>query len=106
MLYELRIYNVTPGRMEAILNRFRDHTISLFAKHGMQVVEFWVDADDDNNRLYYVLEHPDKTARERNFEAFSTDPEWLALKERTEQDGSLYQNIEVIYMNQAPFFQR
>lgn len=106
MLYEMRIYDVTPGKMEAILNRFRDHTISLFAKHGMKVVEFWVDAEEGNNRLYYVLEHPDKPSRERNFGAFSQDQEWLALKEVTEQDGPLYQKIDVIYMNEASFFRR
>jgi hypothetical protein len=105
MLYELRIYDVTPGRMEAILNRFRDGTISIFAKHNMKVTNFWVDADESKERLYYVLEHSDEAARERNFQAFLEDPEWLELKERTEQDGSLHEKIDVIYMKKASFFE-
>ncbi len=104
MLYELRIYDVVPGKMQTILDRFRDHTIQIFAKHGMKVTQFWVDADETKNRLYYVLEHPDAASREHNFKAFTEDQQWLDLKERTEQAGPLYEKIETIYMHNAPFF--
>ncbi|MFD2614834.1 NIPSNAP family protein [Paenibacillus gansuensis] len=40
MLYELRIYQVVPGRMQAILDQFRDGTIGIFAKHNMKVTNF------------------------------------------------------------------
>lgn len=105
MIYELRIYDVTPGRMEAILNRFRDGTISIFAKHDMKVTNFWVDVDESKERLYYVLEHSDAEARERNFQAFLEDSEWLELKGKTEQDGSLHEKIDVIFMKNASFFE-
>ncbi|MFC4807698.1 NIPSNAP family protein [Paenibacillus sp. GCM10023250] len=105
MLYELRIYTIPEGRMQAMLDRFRDDTIRIFAKHGMNVTEFWVDADASKNRLYYILEHRDAEARERNFEAFMKDPEWLDVRERTERDGPLYEAIDIVYMRKAPFFQ-
>ncbi|MBO7742784.1 NIPSNAP family protein [Paenibacillus sp. MWE-103] len=104
MLYELRIYTIPPGRMQAMLNRFRDDTIRIFARYDMKVTEFWVDADESKNRLYYVLEHRDAEARERNFEAFMNDPEWLAVRAKTEQDGPLYEHIDIVYMHKAPFF--
>ncbi|KRF13374.1 NIPSNAP family protein [Paenibacillus sp. Soil787] len=104
MLYELRIYQVVPGRMQAILDRFRDNTIRIFAKHDMKVTNFWVDVDETKDRLYYVLEHQDMDSRERNFQAFLEDQEWLELKERTEQNGPLHENIDIVYMNKAPFF--
>ncbi|MFE4709303.1 NIPSNAP family protein [Paenibacillus sp. NPDC056722] len=104
MLYELRIYHVIPGRMQSILDRFRDGTITIFAKHHMKVTEFWVEADESTNRLYYVLEHRDLAAREQNFKAFQEDPEWLELKERTEQNGPLHENIDVVYLKKADFF--
>jgi hypothetical protein len=103
MLYELRIYHVVPGRMQAILDRFRDDTISIFAKHNMKVTEFWVDADESKNDLYYILEHQDMASRERNFQEFLEDREWLELKERTEQNGPLYESIDIIYLRNAPF---
>jgi hypothetical protein len=106
MLYELRIYQVVPGRMQAILDRFRDGTINIFAKHDMKVTNFWLDADDMKDRLYYVLEHPDAASRERNFQAFLEDQEWLDLKARTEQNGPLHENIEIIFMKEASFFQK
>ncbi|MGO4271352.1 NIPSNAP family protein [Paenibacillus sp. TAF58] len=105
MLYELRIYQVVPGRMQAILDRFRDDTIRIFAKHDMKVTNFWVDADETKDRLYYVLEHQDAASREQNFKAFLEDTEWLELKERTEQNGPLHEKIDIVYMKKAPFFQ-
>ncbi|MGM0835445.1 MAG: NIPSNAP family protein [Bacillota bacterium] len=104
MIIELRIYQIINGRMQAILDRFRDDTIRIFNKHDMKIVDFWVDENDSKNRLYYLVEHKDMESRERNFQAFQEDPEWLKLKERTEQDGPLYEKIEEVFMKQAPFF--
>ncbi|MDD9268329.1 NIPSNAP family protein [Paenibacillus sp. GCM10023248] len=103
MLYELRIYDVVPGRMQDLLDRFSHHTLDLFKKHHMKVTNFWVDADESRNKLYYVFEHENRASRERNFQAFLEDREWLDLEERTERNGPFYEKIEVIYMNNAPF---
>ncbi|AZN41272.1 NIPSNAP family protein [Paenibacillus albus] len=105
MLYELRIYHVVPGRMQELLDRFRDHTLKLFEKHDLKVTNFWLNADETKNQFYYVFEHTDQAAREKNFQAFLDDPEWLELVKRTESNGPLYEKIEEIYMNNAPFFQ-
>ncbi|MDQ0885693.1 hypothetical protein QFZ81_000781 [Paenibacillus sp. V4I9] len=64
-----------------------------------------MDIDETKDRLYYVLEHLDAASRERNFQAFLEDPEWLDLKERTEKNGPLHENIDIVYMKNAPFFQ-
>src|ERR1700722_9155512 len=40
-LLELRTYYAMPGKLEDIHKRFRDHTLQIFAKHGMTVVGFW-----------------------------------------------------------------
>ncbi|MCM3628337.1 NIPSNAP family protein [Paenibacillus glycanilyticus] len=103
MLYELRIYDVVPGQMQALLDRFQYHTIRLFAEHDMKITDFWVDADESANRLYYIVEHRDLASRESNFKHFMEDPEWLALVEKTEANGPLHEKIEVIYLNKAPF---
>ncbi len=34
-LFELRTYHAEPGKLDALLGRFRDHTCKLFEKHGM-----------------------------------------------------------------------
>ena len=38
MIYELRIYEAAPGRMADLNARFRDHTLRIFANHGLDVV--------------------------------------------------------------------
>ncbi len=45
-VYELRTYTTEPGRLPALHARFRDHTMKLFEKHGMQNVMYWVPTDD------------------------------------------------------------
>ena len=40
-LYELRIYTTNPGKLRDLHARFRDHTLSLFEKHGMENIIYW-----------------------------------------------------------------
>src|ERR1041384_1294485 len=54
MLLELREYVAAPGRAADLHARFADHTMALFAKHGMEVVGFWTDAEDEG-RIIYLL---------------------------------------------------
>ena len=39
--FELRIYTAAPGKMDALHAQFRDHTMKLFMKHGIQNVVYW-----------------------------------------------------------------
>ena len=45
MIHELRIYTVHPGKMGALLARFRDHTTELFEKAWDQ--QCWLLAELD-----------------------------------------------------------
>ncbi|QHW34120.1 NIPSNAP family protein [Paenibacillus rhizovicinus] len=101
MIYELRVYEVHPGKMKALLDRFENHTIALFAKHGMRITQFWEDLDEKNNRLYYVVEHDSLDIRNLNYERFRNDPEWLALKQVTEENGPLVQAQVSYFMKDA-----
>lgn len=102
MLYELRIYHIYPGRMDAIHKRFSNHTLNLFKKHGMKTVDFWEDAEG-NNKIYYILEHKDMESRTRNFEAFINDPEWIEVKRLSELDGPIVEKVESFFMKRVPY---
>ncbi|MCS7464222.1 NIPSNAP family protein [Paenibacillus doosanensis] len=104
MLYELRIYHMHPGRMQAIRDRFAHFTLQIFARHGMRVNDFWEDMDAENNRLYYVMQYADMEERDRQWEAFRNDPEWQKVKQESEKDAPIVERIESIYMKRAPFF--
>src|SRR4030095_2877663 len=41
-LFELRTYKAASGKLEDLLARFRNHTVKLFAKHGMTQLGYWV----------------------------------------------------------------
>ncbi len=63
-VYELRIYHAAEGKLDALLARFRDHTIKIFTKHHMKSIAYWVPTDEPikANTLIYILEHPSRDA--------------------------------------------
>ena len=90
MIHELRIYHATPGRLPDLHRRFETVTLKLWEKHGIRQAGFWtVVVGDSNNDLYYLLEWDSLAERERLWNAFATDPEWLAARTETEKDGPL-----------------
>ena len=86
---ELRIYEAMPGKMDALHQRFADHTMALFEKHGMENVGYWTDQVGINNRLVYILGHRDLGSREKGFAAFQSDTEWTRARAASEVDGPL-----------------
>ena len=98
-IYELRIYTTLEGRMPALHARFRDHTIKLFEKHGMENGMYWVSADDPN-KLIYVVSHASREAAKKSWADFVADPDWKKAKEASEKAGPiLAKPPEAIYMN-------
>jgi hypothetical protein len=91
-VFELRTYHAAPGKLDALLTRFRDHTTALFEKHGMQNVGYWVPTDKKDgagDTLIYILAHKSREAGEQSFQSFRSDPEWTKVKTESEVDGPL-----------------
>jgi len=91
-VYELRIYQATPGKLDALLARFRDHTMALFKRHSMEQFGYFVPTekkDGAGEKLIYILSHKNKQAQEASFKDFRADPEWLKVKADSEANGSL-----------------
>jgi len=105
MLYELRTYIIVPGRMEDILRRFADTTIRLFEKHGMTVVGFWQTLEHGMlaDEIVYVLAHQDRESRDASFAAFRSDPEWLAAKEESENNGPIVARVTSKFLTPTAF---
>ena len=61
-VYELRMYHVNEGKMEALIARFGDHTDGIFKRHNMKSIGYWVPADapHSQNLFIYILEHPSR----------------------------------------------
>jgi hypothetical protein len=101
----LRMYEVAPGRLDRLLERFRDHAVRIFAAHGLETVGLWYEhgAGDAADRLVYLLAAPDAAAYERAWKAFLADPEWARVKEETELDGPLTVARQAIMLEPAAF---
>jgi len=87
-VFELRTY-LCPNRRKwlALMRRFRDHTKKLFEKHGMTNVVYWTDSEEPEmwEGLMYLLAHDSEEAAKKSFAAFRSDPEWLAVKQASEE---------------------
>jgi hypothetical protein len=95
VLYELRTYHVVPGKLPAVNSRFEQHVLPLFAKHGVNPVGFWTCyIGPSANTLRYILAWDDLAARERIWNGFAADPDWLAVRAETEKDGALIERAE------------
>ena len=93
MLYEWRVYEVVPGRMDALNGRFQNITLKLFEKHGIKVVGFWESVIGVTNRLYYMLIWESMAQREKIWNSFQSDPEWIKARQETEKGGPLVQRV-------------
>lgn len=107
--YELRIYYPAPGKLAALNARFRDHTVGLFAKHGMRNVAYWNEQptkEAPEGRIVYVLAFPSRAARDESFKAFGADPEWRAVVAASEAGGKLVTKIDSVFMTMADYSPR
>jgi len=100
-LLEMRTYYANPGKLEDIHKRFRDHTMRIFAKHGMTVIGFWgpvYKKDGSENRLTYLLAFKDRAERDAKWKEFATDPEWQKVSKESEANGKLLEKIDSVFL--------
>jgi hypothetical protein len=105
-VYELRTYTTLPGRMEALLARFRDHTCQLFEKHGMVNLGYWtpLDAKDGaGDKLIYLLEHKNREAAVASWKAFGADPAWQTARKASEANGKIVAKAESVFLAATDF---
>jgi hypothetical protein len=104
-LFEMRIYYAAPGKMDALHARFRDHTCTLFKKHGMGIVGFWspTKPEEAEQKLIYILSHASKDAADRSWKSFREDPAWISAKNASEKNGKLVAKVEQVFMNATDY---
>ena len=101
VVYELRTYTTEPGRLEALLARFRDHTLGLFARHGLTSLGYWVPLDPQGGAgrtLVYLLAFPNRAAATKAWQEFRADPEWQAVRQASEAEGKIVAKVESVFV--------
>ncbi len=104
-VFEIRTYTAPPGKLKALEQRFRDHTIRIFNKHDMTSVAYFTpqDAPLSENTIIYVLAHPSREDAKKNWAAFNTDPEWVKVKSDSEKDGRIVEKVVSVFADPTDF---
>jgi hypothetical protein len=100
-VYELRTYHCNEGKLDALNARFRDHTITIFKKHGMKSVGYWIpqDGPEHANELIYIISHESRDAAKKNWDDFRADPEWQKVQKESEANGKLVAKVDSVFMD-------
>src|SRR5882724_1225029 len=104
-VFELRTYHTLPGRLPALQTRFRDHTITIFKRHGMTSIGYWVPQDPpaSENTLIYIISHESRDAAKKNWTEFRNDPEWQQVSKASEADGKIVEKVDSVYMSPTDY---
>jgi hypothetical protein len=102
-VYELRTYTTNAGKLDNLNARFRDHTVALFEKHGIQSIGYWVPVATENT-LVYVIKHKSRDAAKASWQAFIADPAWKKVARESQLDGKLLATApESVYMETTDY---
>ncbi len=99
-VYELRIYKSTEGNLGNLNARFRDHTMRIFEKHGMENIGYWTPTSEEerDDTLVYIIAHDNREAADASWAAFIQDPEWQEVAEASNANGQILAGIENKFM--------
>ena len=116
-IYEMRVYYTHEGKFDDILSRFENHTVQLFEKHGFTNVGYWSTAMRDSvsfadkfilqnegkSALVYIVSFKDMETRNKSWDDFISDPEWIKAFEESIVDGPIVKKIEQVFLNPTNF---
>jgi hypothetical protein len=104
MILEMRVYRCVPGRLPALLKRFDTMTLKIWDKHGIKQAGFFTTViGESNQELTYFLTWDSLADREKKWTAFQSDPDWIAARAKTEEDGQIVDNIVSQLLAPTPF---
>jgi len=101
-VFEVRTYVASAGRLDDLHARFRDHTIRIFARHGMKSIAYWIPTDQ-RNTLVYIIQHESREAAAANWKAFQSDPEWIKVAAASNVNGNIVSRTESYFATPADY---
>lgn len=104
-VFEVRTYT-TSQNMDELKTLFREHSLPLFKKHGIEAVGYWVpqDAPASRNTFIYMLIFPDRETAKAKWDAFHRDAEWLKVRAEFEaKHGKIVDKVESQFLTPVDF---
>jgi hypothetical protein len=102
-VFELNVYHAVPGKVPALEARFRDGW-KLLAKHGLDVVGFWVPDGDPAraNTFVYIVAGASQQELEKKWDAVHADPEFEKHR-KAERAEKLIEKVDSTYMRPTDY---
>ena len=106
-VFELMIYHALPGKGPALESLFRDVS-KLQAKHGQDVVGYWVPNDDPawKDTFIYLVAQPSREEAEKNWNALHADPKFPPYRKAAEpliQKVNGEYQVDEVYMRPTDY---
>ena len=104
-VFELRTYTTPEGKLPNLEARFRDHTMEIFEKHGIENVAYWTPQDEplSANTLIYIIAHDSREAATASWAAFGADPEWQRVSRESQVDGRILTGVVSVFLDPTDF---
>lgn len=105
MIYEIREYTTVPGKMPVLVQRFKEHGFSAFKRHGIELVFISLTSlgEVSNNELVYVARFNSYQEMADKWRALNADPEWLAARKASEEDGAIVAKLSRRVLDPSSF---
>jgi hypothetical protein len=106
VFYELRKYEVMPGKLPNLLDRFGSFVVKKWPAHGINLVGFWTPQFGGvNNQITYIWGWESLDQRMEILPAWQADPERARVFAETEKDGRLVRRVANLVMLPTAFCQ-
>jgi hypothetical protein len=107
MIIEMRVYHCAPGRLPALNERFTGVTLGFFEKYGIKPMGFWTTlVGPSNQSLTYMLKWNSLAERETKWNAFQSDPDWIAKRMESEAKAIIVERIESQFLSPTAYSAR
>ena len=97
---------MTGGKLAELDARFRNHTLGLFAKHGITNLGYFHPTDADKgagSTLIYFIAHAGPDAAAASWKAFREDSAWMKARTESEKNGKLTAKVTSVYLKPVDF---
>jgi hypothetical protein len=102
LLYEYRLYEAMPGKLDALVQRFTDGE-PFRKKHGIRMVGMWQPViGGASNQLVLLLAWESLQEREERWGAFFRDRAWQRVMAQSEKDGPLAERVSIQIWKPTP----
>lgn len=105
-IFDLRIYSVLPGKLDAFRDRWRDHAVPIYARHGLHSIGWWaanVKDAEGHDQFVCLLAGESAEGIQKSIAAFHKDPEWQRTEKESEQNGKLRGGVTAYKLTPTDF---